>query len=148
MPLLEEFEGVDEHQNIEQKAVADEVDQADFEGEEKQERGIDGELAGGPEAENHRQHVTQGIQNSIPVESNCHCVLAVILDHKLGVFKDLPAGFDKDSEQKAGAKREVGQQPAEEQVKQQPVGNMGECVPISKVLRNLGGEDFSVPELQ
>jgi len=140
LPGFNEFEGVDEIDDVEREVVADGGGQGEFDEQEEGDGGPGGEFGGEIEAEGGEEDVADGIQDAVAVVAGSERLAAVTLDDHRRVFENLPGTFSKHGEEEA--ERQVrftlalGEE-AEEKIKSQAVDDVGEGVGVGDLLGEL-----------
>ncbi len=146
LPLANAFYRVEQHEDVEQQAVADPKGEDEF-GEEEEEEGA-------PPAKPLRQdkahaaqpNIGQGVDHGVAVVAEGEGGFAVAVDDKGGVFDDFPDGFDGDGDEQTPGKGNFGEEPSQNPEEGETVQEVGKAVGVKKVLGVVGAPDVARPE--
>jgi len=127
LPVRDEFGLPKETDNVEREVVADAQRDDKFHQHDGSRARPDGNFPCRDKSEHHPDGVEHGIDDAVAGVALRERLLAIVVDHHRRVFENLPAGLESDGARKT-------QNELEQEIKRETVNDVGERVPIGKVL--------------
>jgi len=147
LPGLDRFNRVDQHHDIDQKAVFDHDDQNDLNQNKKHKGFPKPQLKGNQKPGEARKHVTDRIYNRVTEILERCGRRSVPFDNKGRVFNDLPKAFNKDCcKKKPGERDSFLKKQAPKPVKRDAVQQMRKQIGIKQMLRIVFTPDIARPK--
>jgi hypothetical protein len=144
LPFLYRLTRCEEHPDIENEIITDEIEREEFEEYDEEDTLPDTTEIRKDKPYRHHEDITRWVQNAITEISLSNSRFSITIDDNRRIFEDFPTSFEEKCDEKSPLHRDFFRK-GEKPIKEHTVNHVWEWIDIRDTLRVFTSPDISIP---